>query len=188
MRPPAAIASALLSLFTATGCGGHGARIEPPAPAVGEYRFSGTLTESGTTLKLGGTLTITADTVLVEMPGATCHPVKSEVEWVEYRCRTDQVNVTTRGSSEFTYRWNRARPEKDARASAVLQVGSQERFCPPGIPQGNCGRQVLSPTISRTIPLKLVRIDAAPGPAKWACGGGLAGPPSGRYALLLQAG
>lgn len=142
---------------------------------MGAYRFSGTLTESGATLKLSGTLTITADTVLVEMPGATCHPVKSEAEWVEYRCRTDKVNVTTRGNSEFTYRWNRARPEQDAKAWAVLQVAPQERFCPPGQPQGNCGRQVRSATISRTIPLTVTSVELAPADSTNP-------PPSGRRA------
>ena len=165
MRPPVVIALALLSLFAAMGCGSPGAPGALPAPAVGRYEFTGVLFEGNTRLTIAGGLTITADTVVMEVPGAACRQYESDADRVEIFCVTTEVNVVTRQRTGFRFVWHRAEPARDAGAAVIRRVDGRQRYCPPEPLLNDCYMEALALSTSTRIPLTVTPVPSPPHPA-----------------------
>jgi hypothetical protein len=162
MRPRPFLA-ALISLAAATGCGGRSAPAGPPVPAIGRYSFEGVLFEGNTRLTVTGGLFITADTLVMEVPGTICRQHEGDADRVEIFCVTTEVNVVTRQRAGFRFVWHRAEPTRDAGVAVITRVDGWQRFCPEEPLLGDCYMKALALSTSRHVPLTLTPAEPAPG-------------------------
>lgn len=154
--------AALLSLAAAMGCGGPGTPASAPVPAVGRYQFSGVLFEGNTRLTVTGGLLITADTLVMDVPGAVCRQHEGDADRVEIFCVTKEVNVVTRQRAGFRFVWHRADPSRDAAAAVITRVAVRQRHCLPEPPLSDCYMEALALSTSRRVPLTLTPAEPAP--------------------------
>lgn len=154
--------AALLSFAATTGCGGPGTPVSAPVPAVGQYHFSGVLFEGNTRLTVTGGLLITADTLVMEVPGAVCRQHEGDADRVEIFCLTTEVNVVTRQRAGFRFVWHRTEPARDARVAVITRVDARHRHCPPEPPLGDCYMDALALSTSRQVPLTVTPAEPAP--------------------------